>query len=316
MDYHLEKEITLLDYTKRDGSYPWLLREISDKPIDEDDPFVTDFVPYPWGFHFSVSEIRLNQSLGFYESSLDLDDEELQVRDKKHEVQIEGSEFITAILHPGICNDGEHLEVATRFSMFGTDRIINNFILQIICKGSGEERHKVTGDISHTWESKTEPDSLCIRLFLSKDRFDKFARLISDKSADRAIVSIKDIQGFYSEPCSVSTTSGHIKVLTENKEQKVSTPEGSDIIPPRLGVIGDFSLSLITRSELNLKQDFGTVNIEKLFEEPQERLEQADKLTELITTQMTQNQMIASKVNNLLQFICVCLVIILLSIWL
>ena len=322
MDYHLEKEITLLDHTKHDGYHPWCLREASVKPIDEDEPFVTDYVPWRYGFYFTVSEMKLNHQFGLsHEGSYFYpDNDEFQVREKAPKTKFEDKAFINATFHSGICNDGVYLEGATRFSMFGSDRIIDDFNLQIFCidsnNYSGEERYHIEGGISHTWEGSTEVDSIMITLWLSKKRFDKLARLISERSLDVAKISISDIPGFYSEPSSVNITTNVVKVLTENKEQKVTTPKGSNITPPRLGDIGDFILTLTTRNKFNFKQDFSTLNVKNLFENPPEQNQKEAILTEFIASQMNENQIIASRINNLLQFICVCLVIILLSIWL
>ncbi len=321
MDYHLEKEITLLDLTKRDSSYPWCLRETSFKPIDEDEPFVTDYVPCRYGFNFTVSDISLIHSVGF--SAKDrffLPDDEFKVRTKDSKIEANGREFIKATLHSGIRNESGNLDQVTRFSMFGTDRIIDNFILQIFCidniEYSGEDRHSISGEIRHTREGETEPDHICINLWLSKNRFDKLARLISDKSVNSATVSIREISGFYSEQSAVYTRTSKVKVLTENEEQEVTITEGDDINLPRLGYIDQFSLSLITGNKFNSKQNHNTLNIESLNEAPEIQHGQVAKLAELIGNQMAQTQIIASRVNNILLFISVCLVVLLLSIWL
>jgi hypothetical protein len=319
MDFHLEKEIILLDHTKRDGYYPWCLREISFKPIDEDEPFVIDYVPWSYGFHFTVSDIALIHRVDFEgeDKLFPPDNDEFKPREEASTIKVKDSEFIKATLHSGICNDGENLEQVTKFSMFGTDRIINNFNLQIFCidniEYSGEDRHSISGNISHTWEGETEPDSVCINFWLSKNRFDKLAKLISDKSVNVATVSIRDIPGFYSEHSAVNIRTSNVKVLTGVEEQKITIPERCDITLPTLGDIGQFNLSLITGNILNPKRNFNTLNAESLFEEPQE---EEHKTAELIAAHMTQNQMIASKVNNSLRFISVCLVILLLSTWL
>jgi hypothetical protein len=316
MDYHLEKEIRLNDKTEHESLYSWCLQEIGSKG----EQVGRDLIPWEWSFHFTASELRLNQGVEFGELSL-FDDEE-----PEQEKKFKDTEIITATLHPGICTDGKYLEDDPRFSMFGTDRAITEFTLRIYkIDDKDKESCSMWGGVSYTSEidfrDETEPDSIEIHLGLSKERFNNVAHLISNKSVDVVRVGLSRVSGFYSD-WSPSISTNSVKVLTRGSDHEIKKPDGCDIDPPRLGEVGKFDLTLITRCKLNPKQNLKTLKLSKLFEDDLETyeeevaIEEQEDVTKLLMAQIANNQVEIIKIRKPLWLVVILLAILLLIIWL
>jgi hypothetical protein len=317
MDYHLEKVIRLNDKTEHESLYSWCLQEFDGNGQQTGH----DLIPWEWGFHFTASELRLNQSIAFGELSL-LGDEE-----PEEEQQFEESEIITATLHPGICNDGKWLEDDPRFSMFGTDREIKEFTIRIykIDKDDSKEHCSIYGGVSYTSEidfrDETSPDFIEIHLGLSEERFSKLSEIISKNGVDLVRVGISRVSGFYSD-WSPSISTNSVKVLTRGSEHEVIKPDGCNIDPPRLGKVGKFDLTLVSRCKLDPKQNLTTINISKLFEDDFEEYEdeiEADEqpdITKLLLAHISRNQAEIEKIKGPLWLLVIVLALILLTLWL
>ena len=307
MDHHLEKQIRLNNKTKYQSLYSWCLEEIDDTGEKTD----RDWIPWKWRFYFTVSELRLDQSLR-------LDDEQDKAKG------FEESQIIAGNLHPGICTDGKYLEDDPRFSMLGTDREITDFGIRIhAISGDESEYCKIFGFVSYTSEidfyEQTEPDFIQITVGLSEDKFNQLANLISNKMIDVARINVSKVSGFYSE-WSPDITTRSVKVLTsQKKDQKVIMPEGCKIDPPSLGKVGEFELTLITRCKLFPKQNFETLNISKLFEEEDDfseeeiQIDEHEDINKLLLTAIVQNQLEILKLRVPIWIIAILLVILVLS---
>jgi len=223
----------------------------------------------------------------------------------------EETESITAILHPGFCNDGKWLEQDTVYSMFGTDRKIRDFSLTIdkLDDEDTTEHCYVSGFVSYTAEvdflNETIDDMVFIGMFLSPQRFNNLAEIIKTKKADTVRVILSRVVGFYSE-WSPSIRTSNIKILTRGGDQKIVHPEGCDITPPRIGQVGEFELSISHRSKLNPKQDFREINIDKLFEEEEEEetdlvgefTEMESVTNKVLLTQLVRNELAIEKLRT------------------
>lgn len=320
MDYHLDKKIRLNNQTKHESLYSWCLQEIG----DNGEQIGRDLIPWEWSFHFTASELLLNQSFKFGELSIFEDEEE-----KEEDTTFKDSEVITANLHPGVCDDGKRLESDPRFSMFGTDRGITDFSLRVNAVYDGKKEYcKVWGCVSFTSEIdfryETTPDTVQIYLGLTKDKFDKLATLISNKTIDVVRVGVSKVSGFYSD-WSPSISTDNVKVLVRGSEQKIDIPEGCEIEPPKLGDVGEFELTIITRSKLNPKQCFKALNITKLFEEDFEayeedeeevEVEEPEDVKKLLLAQIARNQLELLKLKTPVWLITLFLGLLLLSLWL
>ena len=319
MDFHLDNEIRLNNKTENESLYSWCLQEIN----SEGTQVGRDLIPWNWSFHFTASELRLIQGFEFGEESF-LDDDEKVSEDENKEFQ--DTEVITATLHPGICTDGKWLEDDPRFSMLGTDRTITEFSLRISAVDEGEKEYcNVWGCVSYTSEidfrDETTPDTVQIYLGLSKERFDRLADLISSKTIDVVRIGLSRVAGFYCD-WSPSITTNSVKVLARGSEQEIDVPEGCEIEPPRLGDVEKFDLTLITRGKFNLKQNFNTLNISKIFEDEYEVYEEEEEIVEpedvnkLLLTQIARNQAELLKLKKPVWFAAIFLGLLLLTMWL
>jgi len=319
MDFHLDNEIRLNNKTENESLYSWCLQEIN----SEGTQVGRDLIPWNWSFHFTASELRLIQGFEFGEESF-LDDDEKVSEDENKEFQ--DTEVITATLHPGICTDGKWLEDDPRFSMLGTDRTITEFSLRISAVDEGEKEYcNVWGCVSYTSEidfrDETTPDTVQIYLGLSKERFDRLADLFSSKTIDVVRIGVSRVAGFYCD-WSPSITTNSVKVLARGSEQEIDVPEGCEIEPPRLGDVEKFDLTLITRGKFNLKQNFNTLNISKIFEDEYEVYEEEEEIVEpedvnkLLLTQIARNQAELLKLKKPVWFAAIFLGLLLLTMWL
>lgn len=262
MDYHLNRTIRLSEESEYKNLYPWSLQEFNDK----DEKVGMDQIPWDWSLQFISSELR-------HSSSIKIERLEESENDIKNFSSVEESESIFAILHPGICIDGQWLERDTSYSMFGTDRKINDFALNIYKideDDDNKESCNLWGCVSYTAEvdfrDETMDDCVQININLLPERFNLLAKLVQSQRIDIVAVSLRRASGFYSEwSPSVSTES--IKILTGfDDDQKVLIPEDCKISPPRLGQVDEFELNIVRRNKLNPKQDLRSININKLFD--------------------------------------------------
>jgi hypothetical protein len=317
MDAHLDNKIRLNNKTEHESLYSWCLQEIN----SEGEQLGRDLIPWAWGFHFTASELRLTQGFEFGELSIFEDDD----KESKEESEFQDTEVIIATLHPGICTDGKWLEDDPSFSMFGTNRTINDFTLRInAVEEEGEKEYcNVWGCVSYTAEidfhDETTPDTIEIYLGLSKDRFNKIAELISSKTVDVVRVGISRVSGFYSD-WSPSISTNSVKVLARGSDQEIEIPEGCEIEPPKLGEVGKFDLTLTTRSKLNPKQNFNTLNISKLFEDDyeiyeEEAEEEPEDINKLLLTKIARNQAELIKLKTPAWIIAILLGMLLLTLW-
>lgn len=297
MDYHLDKKIQLNNKTEHKDLYSWCLQEIKN---EKEQQGVRDLIPWKYDFYFTASELRLSQGLEFGKRSI-------LEKEQRDEPTFQDSEVITATLHPGTCTDGELLEDAPEFSMFGTDRNITKFSLSISAVEEGKKEYcKVWGCVGYTMEvdfrDDTTPDAIVIYLGLSRERFTKFSKLISNKLIDVARVRIDRVSGFYSD-WSPSISTDCVKVLACESEQKIDIPKDCEIEPPKLGNVGAFDLTLITRNKLNPKQNLNSLNISKLFgyngKIHEEKIEESEDTNKRLLTQIAQNQVDQNKLVQL-----------------
>jgi hypothetical protein len=159
----------------------------------------------------------------------------------------------------------------TRFSMFGTDRTIQSFHLEInaITEPGQQESCSAVGIVSYTAEvdfrDETEEDCLYFTLYLKPETFAHYAAKIAQGSVDEMEFSVGSVAGFYSG-WSPGISTDHVKVLAAGKEQTVEVPEGCEIRPPRLGKVDKFELYFTRRlefdeptSELELVEDMADI---------------------------------------------------------
>lgn len=246
MEHYLDHKIILGTQPEHKNLYSWFLSEVGDKV----GKYARDQIPWAWTQYFTPSEIKLVSRMKV-EGGYDRDS-----------TKIEETEKIVARLTPGYIMDGQfHRDTA--YSMFGTDRHITKFDLHISrATDEKEQGCSAWGCVSYTSEidfrTDTQPDMIDFYLAVNAESFDRYVQRIREKSVTSALFIVGQISGFYSD-WSPSITTSNIKVLTsDQKDHHVEIPEGCEITPPRLGVVGKAEFYLNTAQEFNFPstQDF------------------------------------------------------------
>lgn len=254
MDYRIEKKIKFNDETKHKSLYEWCLNEIGD-----DGKVGDDLSPWHWSFSFTASDLRVIRRVEIGK----IYDQDERRRGTTETITIAGDLF------SGSCLDGENLVDITNFSMFGTDRVIKKFDLNIYEADDGEDEncslwgspsYEIEIDFSHD----ITDDDVVVNLHLNTKRFSDFVRLIESKQVDYAFVRLSEISGFYSE-WSPSIRTSEVKVLTSSHD--IEGLEGKEIEPPKLGSVNEFVISLYSINNLKAKFNREPVDFYKQFED-------------------------------------------------
>ncbi|WP_162917322.1 hypothetical protein [Dongia deserti] len=237
MEYHLDRRVVLSPVSKLSNLYTWSLQEFdaAGKQIGSDQ------MPWGWTLYFTVSELRLID-VTTYEAS----------EDEIEKKGLHGKQVIRAKLNAGVPWD-RHGDYKTRYSMFGTDRIISDFELSIekLPAGKEEETCRAWGSVSYTtdhdFRDETTDDTVLFHLLVRPETFDKYAGKITAGQLTEATFRVGRVHGFYSE-WSPSITTNSVKVLTRDaKYHKVEIPDGCQIDPNRLGQVGEAELTLVRK---------------------------------------------------------------------
>lgn len=218
MEYYLENKIVLIE-----ESNSWSLQEID----NEGKKIGCEQAPWPRGsFEFIAQNISYYYHLVVERGKLTT------------------HEFMAGTLLPVGCSNQRNV----KYSMFGTNRIIKNFVLRINLIEDEDERCHISGSPSHAYEiffeHRTENDNIEISLDLSLQKFNCVHRLIKSQHDNNTIcLSLSEVAGFYSPPSDIFLADT-IKVLTARKEQEIIKGIESKIDAPRLGSIGKFNLHI------------------------------------------------------------------------
>jgi hypothetical protein len=245
MDFHLERGLRLHTEPEHKNLYDWAINE-----IDADGQRVGhDQIPWRWTLDFIATSCVLSDRIAA-ESRLQLDGAPLPPP------EITQRQVIHVRLRPGR-RDGNYLR-ETKYSMFGTDRVINDFRLDIfsIVNPAEQESCKAWGSVSYTSEIdfryETEDDCILFYLFVKPETFARYTAKIVHGLVDEVVFSVGDVAGIYSE-WSPSISTRNVKVLASGREQKVVLPPGVQFEPPRLGHVGSFDLYINRHLEFREK---------------------------------------------------------------
>ncbi|NBJ13687.1 hypothetical protein [Microvirga arsenatis] len=243
MDYHLERGLRLNLNPKNKPLYNWAINEID----AQGQQIGHDQIPWPWTLHFTATSSVLADSIDL-KSGPKIWESTPTAR------EIEQRQVIRLQLRPGSLRDNGDFLRETTFSMFGTDRAIKSFQLNIhpTDDPSKEEGCTAWGTVSYTAEvdlrNETEEDCVIFYLYVKPETFTRYAAKISFGSVDEIIFSVGSVDGFYSE-WSPSISTRRVKVLTKGEEHEINLPPGLQLEPPRLGEVGEARLEIIRRLE-------------------------------------------------------------------
>lgn len=240
MEHHLDHKVVLGTEPEHKGLYKWFLSEAGEKT----GKYSRDQIPWSWSQYFTLTDIRL------------ISGAKVESERESDSAKIADTEKIVAQLRPGhVMNDRYHRD--TVYSMFGTNRSIKEFELHI-SKATDEKKQGCAawGSVSYTTEidfrTDTQPDSITFYLMVNEEAFNRYVQLVRERSTTSASFRVGNVDGFYSD-WSPSISTAHIKVLTSyEKDHPVEIPDGCEIIPPRLGRIGEAELFLYSEQRFNL----------------------------------------------------------------
>jgi hypothetical protein len=244
MDYHVNRRIILRAESEYKSLYTWSLNELdkAGKGMGQAQ------VPWEWSADFTATEMMLHDQVVV---GRDSDNEDLSAR-----------VFIKAKLWPGFPWNTSSFDT-TSYSMFGTDREIAEFNLNIMQLESDSEPERCHAWGSVGWTSEVDfrqmsvEDCVEFNLFVRSTTFSRYIKKIESSSLISASFRLRGVAGFYSE-WSPSVSTSKIKVLANATDQRLEMPSGCGVNPPQLGEVKQAELSMQTRGNLTLfKQDSG-----------------------------------------------------------
>lgn len=256
MDFHLERKLRLHAKPEHKNLYSWAINEID----ENGDVIGFDQIPWGWTLHFTATSCVLGDSIELKSNW------PLGKTDEPTPTDITQRQVIRTKLRPGRPRDDGDYFRETKYSMFGTDRTIKEFQLDIhpIADPSKNESCSAWGSPSYTAETdfrnETMDDCIVFYLFVKPETFARYAAKISHGSVDEIVLAVGAVDGFYSE-WSPSISTRDVKILTRGDEHKVEMPNDVGFEPPRLGTVGDAELYINRRLEFGVpKSDDDTLN--------------------------------------------------------
>jgi hypothetical protein len=214
--------------TEHKSLYSWSIKEFdkNGKQIGGDQ------IPWDWSLNFEV--IKLIPTCRIQINS----DNEDQAAASKAEF----SEYLYGKLRPS----AESRQTGI-YSMFGTQRQISEFGLFIYKATDGNDRCSLWGSVSYMaewdFEDVTSPDSVQVSVYISVEKFDQLMKFVKFPRPTGAEIRLTGVSGFYSE-WSPSIRTDRIKILANAKDQRLENPQGSAFIPPMLGYVREFDLTM------------------------------------------------------------------------
>ena len=258
MDFHLERGLRLHTEPEHKSLYKWAINE-----IDADGKQIgRDQIPWEWSLYFTATScelsdrIEITQPLNF-KFKVTMQDGTVTERESGGKETVDRRQAIHVQLRSGDSRAGYgHKEPAT-FKMFGTDRTIKNFQLDIfqLTDPAEQERCTAWGCPSYTSEGaafidETIDDSFIFYLAVKPEAFARYLEKITNGAVDEIVFRVGKVDGFYSE-WSPSWATDRVKVLTADREHKVTAPPDSQLEPPRLGQVGEFALFINRKLEFD-----------------------------------------------------------------
>jgi hypothetical protein len=243
VDYHLERGLRLITEPEHKSLYSWAISEIDAEGRQVGD----DQIPWEWTLNFTATSCVLSDSI-------DIDPKFRMGDTTPAPPEVVQRQFIRATLHPGHPRDDGSFFRETMFAMFGTDRIIKRFQLEIhpIADPTKQEKCTAWGSVSYTtdidFRNETMDDCIVFYLHVKPETFARYGAKVAHGLVDEMILSVKSVAGIYSE-WSPSISTGNVKVLTRGDEQKITLPPGHQFEPPRLGQVGGAELFINRRLE-------------------------------------------------------------------
>jgi len=254
MEYLQERKIKINRDTEYKNLYSWCLNE-----FDEKNPSIQrqDLIPFNWRFWFTGTSLQLSNKLTV-------------TRDWKTDTSdASKSKSIYCNFYSGICLDGKNLTRDVSFSIFGTARKITEFNVTIdeLKDSTAEEVCWFFAFPSYVsegtdFQKEIEPDYAGFSIQLKAEKFNELVKLIENRSIDSVRLSISKIDGVYAQWTPTITTQ-YAKILT--LDNIVDDVDLKEFEGTTVGKVGEFDISFITHSKLNIKQDSRSIDFNNEF---------------------------------------------------
>ena len=243
MEHRLDRRVVLDNDPEHKSLYKWSLQELD----EEGAKIGRDLIPWNWGLHFTAIELTYTDGLTI--------EPDYSSNDQEMPIVTHNRRSIRAKLRPGSPQEW-HRNRQPSYSMFGTDRPITAFELLIDPLAMREEQDRCWGwgSVRYTLDTdfrdETTDDVVTFHLYVRPETFEDYVRTVRGAEVDAAILYLKRVAGFYSD-WSPAISTDSIKVLTGyEKDHPVEIPKGGEVVPPRLGEVGEVSLTLVRRLTL------------------------------------------------------------------
>jgi hypothetical protein len=267
VDLHLERELRLNSESKRG----WAINEIG----ADGEQIGSDQIPWEWSFNFTAKSCALSDTFDisqplnfkFKVTAADGTVTEKSSSDGKGPT-IDQREIIRAQLRPGHPREDAHYWRQTTFSMFGTDRAIKDFRLEVhpLANPADQEQCSAWGCVSYTMDidfrDETTDDCIIFHVFVKPEAFARYVTKVANGWVNELILRVGMVHGFYSE-WSPSISTRTVKVLTADKDHKVTLPPNHQDEALRLGYVGEVNLYINRHLELG-KQPTAPVTAEAI----------------------------------------------------
>lgn len=221
----------------------WVINEVD----AEGKPIKGDWGLWPWTLHFQATSARVVTSTAYRPNvSQDRD----QVPTTVHQ-----GDVIICTLKPYEDERRSDWDRATRYSLFGTSRIIKDFYLHIypVSENDGVEACTAYGVVSYEMEidfrTRVEPDVLGFYFYVDPERYKLYRSNLLEGNFEE-IYFYCHAAGFYAE-WTPEIHAPHIKILTAGNDQKIELPSEIPASLARLGLTSDATLSFNRLITLN-----------------------------------------------------------------
>jgi hypothetical protein len=236
VDVHLERRLRLHTEPKHKNLYSWAIQE-----IDVEGKLIGhDQIPWPWTLQFTATSCVLADNIEIQRKEAALAPPKVAQRQHIH-----------IRLRPVQPSDDERYSGETTFSMFGTDRPIKSFDLNVYPVVDPSKEEESCSAWGFTSDNVTTDDCVGFDVFVKPDTFARYGAKIAHGLVDEITLSVGSVAGFYSE-WSPLISADHIKVLAQGSEQNISAPPNHRVEPLRLGHVGKVNLYINRRLEFRI----------------------------------------------------------------
>jgi hypothetical protein len=194
VDFHLERGLRLNTESEHKSLYNWAINEID----AQGQQIGNDQIPWRWTLRFTATSCVLCDSI-------DIESQFQMEETTPAPPEIVQRQVIRVGLRPGSPRDDGNYFRETTFSMFGTDRAIKSFQLDIhpIVDPAKQGSCSAWGSVSYTAEidfiNETTDDCIVFYLFVEPETFARYAAKVAHGLVDEMILSVGSVAGFYSE---------------------------------------------------------------------------------------------------------------------